>query len=220
MTDVDVTTAGQGSYEVKQGDCLLSIASRTGLFWKSIWDDPANAELKRVRQDPTVLLPGDRLSIRPIRPREKECETDRRHEFVRKGAAAKLRLRLQEDGKPVKRQPYVLEVGSRIHHGTTDADGMIEISIPSNASSGQLIVGVAPRLRKYRLNLGHLDPVEGARGLQSRLAHLGYGPGQVDNRMGENTHDALRRFQRENNLEQTGALDSNTKERLKGFHGS
>jgi len=220
MMQIDESTPSPKIYEVKQGDCLLSIAALTGRFWKSIWEDPANAELKDMRKDPTVLLPGDRLSIRPVRPRDEQCETDRRHQFVRKGIPAKLRLRLHEDGEPLKRQPFRLEVGSKIHSGTTDGEGMIEVSIPPKAISGTLTVGVPPRVRRYRLNLGHLDPVDEVRGLQSRLANLGYGPGPVDNRMGDNTVDAVRRFQLANRLQDTGQLDGDAKEQLKGFHGS
>ncbi len=98
---------GSGDYFVRDGDCLSSIACDHGHRWETIWDDPVNHSLKRIRLDPNVLLEGDRLSVMPIRSRQVSRATDQRHRFVYRMGPAKLRLRLIEErpaAEPSRRQ--------------------------------------------------------------------------------------------------------------------
>ena len=214
------TQENQDEYQIEQGDCLLSIACRTGHAWQTLWDHSGNAQLRRLRKDPTVLLPGDRLKIPPLREKWEDCAIDKRHTFVRSGVPAKLRLRLFEDDTPLKGQPFTLEVGGKIQRGEIDSRGRIEVFIPLDAAGGTVTVGEPPHIRKYQLDFGHLDPVETVSGAQARLANLGYDPGPVDGLLGENTIEAIRRFQLAHELEETGELDAQTQQTLKSAHGS
>jgi N-acetylmuramoyl-L-alanine amidase len=47
------------NHNVVQGDCVLSIAEQYGFFWETVWNHPSNAELKKKREDPAILYPGD-----------------------------------------------------------------------------------------------------------------------------------------------------------------
>jgi hypothetical protein len=91
---------GEGDYIVEQGDCFLSIAQRSGHFWETIWKDPANSKLRSERKDPTILLEGDRLTIPPLAVGQTACQTEKRHQFTRRGTPAKLKLRILEDPLP------------------------------------------------------------------------------------------------------------------------
>lgn len=50
--------------------------------------------------------------------------------------------------------------------------------------------------------------------IQKRLLELGYDPGPADGLMGAKTKDAIKSFQRDNSLEETGVVDEKTKEKL------
>jgi N-acetylmuramoyl-L-alanine amidase len=90
---------GQGDYVVSSGDCMSSIAKAHGHFWETLWNHPDNADLKAARRDPNILLPGDRVSVPPIRQRDEGRPTDQRHTFCRRGEPSKFRLRLIEPKK-------------------------------------------------------------------------------------------------------------------------
>lgn len=211
---------GSGAYVVRQGDALESIALRAGLFWKTIWDAPENAELRRARHDPHVLLPGDRLHIPELRRREESGATETRHRFVRKGVPSKLHLVLQdEDGEPRADEPYTLVIdGETTYEGRTDGQGVIDHPIPPGARSGVLRVGDPPE--EYPLRLAHLDPIDSVLGQQARLANLGLYSGRLDGRRGPGLSSALRLFQEREGLDVTGEPDAATRDKLREVHGS
>jgi hypothetical protein len=210
---------GQGDYVVKQGDCTSSIAKETGYFWETIWNDPANAELKAVRKNPNVLLPGDRVTIPEKQVKKEPGETEMRHRFVRKGEPAFLRLRLLEDDIPLANLPYTLTIGDAVCRGTTDAEGKIDFSIPGNAETACLELGSGDNLRVYQLRLGYIDPEDALTGIQHRLNNLGFGCGEADGVLSPRARAALKRYQAKHRLTQSGIPDAATKEHLRAEHG-
>jgi N-acetylmuramoyl-L-alanine amidase len=213
---------GQGERVVRQGECISSIARDTGHFWQRIWDHAANAELKETRQNPNVLLPGDQVEVPELEPKQESGESEMRHRFVRRGEPSMLRLRLMRNDEARANQPYVLEFDGQRREGTTDADGKLDEPIPGNARQVRLSVGRSDASDRevYELELGQLDPVDSAGGIQARLAHLGFDVGRVDGVLGERTRAALREFQQRENLDQTGEADQQTRDRLRDVHGS
>lgn len=217
--DTSTGPVGQGDYVVRDGDCISSIALDRGHFWETIWDDSANSGLREVRQDPNVILPGDRLTILEIRPKVVSKETEMRHRFVRRGEPARMRLRvLQENDEPRANQPYTLEIDGETHEGTTDPNGQLEVPIPATAQRGTLTIG--PDNVEFKLALGRVDPITELSGVQGRLNNLGYNVGATDGQLGPKTRAALKYFQRRNKLEPTGRPDEATKNKLREQHGS
>jgi hypothetical protein len=243
MADPDQqATVGEGGYEVQEGDCLLNIAQRSGHLWQTIWNFPANADLKTKRGDPNILLPGDHLTIPPIAIKQEPKPTEQRHKFVLHGAPAKLRIRVmieddddtssgapspgsqpsantpKPEPKPRSNQPYTLDIDGKLYTGNTDGDGYIEVSIPPQASQGTLTVG--PDNMTVKLVLGGLDPVDTLSGVQGRLNNLGFNAGPVTGKINNRTRAAIQMFQMQYALEATGDLDDITRQQLKSVHGS
>ena len=50
-------------YVIRQGDYLLSLAQQFGFDADTVWNDPANAALRKLRADPNFLWPTDILQI-------------------------------------------------------------------------------------------------------------------------------------------------------------
>jgi len=205
---------GQGDYVVKQGDCISSIAKDTGHFWETIWNDPANAELKEVRKNPNVLLAHDRLTLPDKEQKQETGQTEMRHRFCRRGEPSWLRLRLTECGEPRANQDYALIIDGKERTGTTDVRGRLNEAIPGNARTAILRIGK----EEYRLKLGSVDPITEIKGVQTRLNNLGFNCGPVDGILGPKTRGALKAFQRRMELPVSGKIDDATRKALEDEH--
>lgn len=201
---------GAGDHVVRLGECVHSIAYEAGFFWQTVWDDPANQELKRVRKDPAVLLAGDRVTIPPMRRKDESCPAEQRHRFRQKGYPKILRIQITFLERPVANEAYTLEIDGRATTGSTDAGGWLIRGIPPNARRGLLTI----QRRRYTLNLGHLGPVEELIGVQARLRTLGLYMGAVDGAHNDATVAAIREFQKSRGLEPTGQPDEPTRRQL------
>jgi hypothetical protein len=211
---------GQGQYLVEQGDCISSIAAATGHFWQTIWDDPANSELRRVRQNPNVLMPYDRVTIPEIRPREENCATEKTHRFRRKGEPSRLRMRFLFRGEPRSNQPYRIEIdGGPIKKGRLDGDGLLDIGIPGTSRQACVIVGEGNDVERYIFRLGGVDPIDTISGVQQRLQNLGYTCPR-DGLLDDGTRAAIRDFQKDREIEASGEPNDATCRALVDAHQS
>jgi N-acetylmuramoyl-L-alanine amidase len=211
---------GQGERTLRQGECIASLAHESGHLWDTIWKHAANSELRDVRKDPYVLLPGDRVTIPPIRRKSEGGQTEMRHRFRKKGQPEQFRVRVLEDDEPRRNEPYRLAIdGGEPTQGTTDAEGQVIKVIPADARKAVLAVGEGKAERVYEFALGGLDPLSETSGVQGRLAALGFDCGPVDGKLGPRTRDALREYQRSRKLRPTGVPDDATRARLKEDYG-
>jgi N-acetylmuramoyl-L-alanine amidase len=218
--ELSVHPVGQGEYLVKEGDDISSISVEKGFFWKTIWDDPGNQELKQERVDPNALFPGDRVTIPALKRKEESGATEMRHRFKRKGEPSKLRMKVMEEREPRKNEKYTLEVdGGPPNEGVTDADGKLEINIPGNARKGILKVGEGDKQLVYSLDLGCIYTIDSMAGIQQRLRNLEYYKGAVDGKRNPQTREALKKFQAKQGLPVNGKPDQATRDKLEEMHG-
>jgi len=211
-------------HKVKKGECLSSIAAGAGFDWNTIWLHPRNESLRRDRVDPNVLFAGDNVFIPDKSSRKVSAATDQKHTYVKKSVPAKLRLQLlDEEREPLRHVEYELDLGGILHRRRADGDGRIEHDIPPNLAEARLRVLDVDgdgREELYQLALGNLDPVAETIGVQQRLTNLGFVCGVEDGELGERTADALKLFQQEVGLPESGELDDATKQELVERHGS
>jgi N-acetylmuramoyl-L-alanine amidase len=191
-----------------------------GLLPATIWDDPANSDLRKRRKNPNALLAGDVLVIPDLRSRQEQAATEKRHSFRRKAVPDQLSLVLRdEEGKPRKDLPYTAVIDGRSRDGKTDGNGALKVPIPANARSGRLLLG-ADRAEVHELWLGAIDPIETLSGARQRLANLGYDVDDGDGEPDPTTEEALRAFQADQGLEATGKYDQATRDKLEQAYGS
>lgn len=211
-------------YIVKQGDHLSSVAKEFGFSnYQTIWNDPANADLKKLRQNPNILFPGDSLFIPDHQQRSESCGTDQLHKFQAIRSKVKLRLVLEDlyEG-PIANARCLLGIGDDFSNVTTDETGKIEQDIPPDARDVLLIVQDSEtpfRNTKIPIRIGYMDPVEQLSGQKARLNNLGYFAGDPSALADEDFKSAVEEFQCENNLKVDGICGPQTQASLKNVHG-
>src|SRR5688572_3157893 len=97
---------------VQQGECLSTIAKRYGFpDYRTVYEHPDNAELRRKRPNPNLLFPGDVVAIPEPKVRTAAVATGQVHRFQVTLPKKELHLQLKDhEGKPIANEPYVLEV--------------------------------------------------------------------------------------------------------------
>lgn len=197
--------------KVGMGETTSSLAKKKGFFWRTIWDHAENAALKAKRKDPNVLMETDDIFIPEREIKKVSKGTEQEHVFKRKGEPSKLKIRMLKLGKPRDNEDYVLDVDGKQTNGKTDGDGKLEHFIPGDAKSGKLLFKGGTEV--HHLDLGYLDPVDTITGVQQRLNNLDYKCGEAG-KMDEKTKAALKKFQVEHDLKDTGEADAATKAKL------
>jgi N-acetylmuramoyl-L-alanine amidase len=211
-------------YTVKQGEHLSRLAHQYGFSdYCTIWNHPQNAELKRKRNNPNVLYPGDTLFIPDRELREEVRPTDQCHRFVLSRPQLKLRLVLEDQyEKPIANAACMLAINADFRNITTDGYGKIEQDIPADAENAMLIImdsQTAFDSIQIPILIGHLDPVEEFSGQWGRLTNLGYLTGPPVEERSEDFRSAVEEFQCEHGLTVDGRCGLKTQAKLKQVHG-
>jgi N-acetylmuramoyl-L-alanine amidase len=211
-------------HTVKQGEHISRIAEQYGFrTHQVIWDHPANAELKKKRQNPNVLYPGDQIQIPDKEAKRESKPTGQRHRFQLKGEEITLRLVVEDiHGKPIANADCELRVEGKVYQLKSDANGRIEQQVPASSEKGELAVKNAEtpwKEQTINLQIGHLDPVEELSGQVGRLNNLGYYAGGVDPLDELLLQSAVEEFQCDYGLAVDGECGPDTQKKLLEVHG-
>ncbi|MEW5977116.1 MAG: peptidoglycan-binding protein [Acidobacteriota bacterium] len=211
-------------HTVTQGEHLSGIAAKYGFSnFLTVWDHPSNAELRKNRQNPNVLFPGDVVFIPTKESKEISGSTEKRHRFGLVRKKITLRLLLEDTyHKPIANTKCELAFDQMVHHLTTDAKGRIELEIPPSVRNAELSLrdATSPLNQKaLKLRIGDLDPVDNKSGQVARLVNLGYYSGPFDPVDERLFLIAVEEFQCEHKLPVDGKCGPVTQAKLKEVHG-
>lgn len=182
-----------------------------------------NAALRKKRDNPHVLFPGDELFIPDKEERQEAGTTETIHRFRLRAQPLTLRLALKDfDHQPLANIPCELHVEGAVHQLTTDSAGRIQQPISTKAESAVLVFKdpLVPFPLGIPLKIGHLDPVEELSGQEGRLNNLGYHAGALDDPIDDRFRFAVQEFQCDHGLQVDGLCGPHTQAKLKDVHGS
>lgn len=204
-------------HTVRQGEHLAALALRYGFAsHETVWNAPENAPLRALRADPSLLLPGDVVTIPDRDTRTRPVATRAKHRFVVATDALELRLHLEDPrGKPAGQRPCTLTVDGREHALETDGDGLVTVTVARDAQRATLVVDEVT----YELHVGALDPYDTPSGARGRLANLGYYPAEPDDDDPALLRLAIELFQRDQKLAVDGELSPSVHSALRDAHG-
>jgi Putative peptidoglycan binding domain len=215
-------------HTVAQGEYLVAIARTYGFAkYTVIWDHPKNSDLKKRRQNPNVIFPGDQLFIPDKVTKKEPRPTGQLHRFVLETVGLKLRIVLEDlYEKPIADARCELRIDGQRFPLLTDGKGKIEKDIKPTARTGSLVVQdtqTPANRREIPIKIGHLDPVDEVSGQKARLNNLGYfaGPfnGNSDDASEARFLSAVEEFQCDHGLSVDGRCGPITQAKLKQVHG-
>jgi hypothetical protein len=207
-------------YVVRDGDHLSVIAHKLGFDADTVWNDPKNADLKKLRGSPNILCAGDVVYVPDPKPKDWSTLTiGTLNPFVSPVPTVQLSLGFSQNGKALINAKCIIHGLAEPNQFSTDAAGRLSVSIPVTLQTVSVEFPDIPMVR--RVKIGHLDPVGEPTGVLQRLQNLGY----VSPRTRVDPNDAatlagpLAAFQRAAALTVTGALDDDTRGALQKAHG-
>lgn len=205
-------------HKVVQGEYLSMIASKYGFSsYRTLWCHPGNADLKKLRKNPNILFPGDRVFIPDHEERSESRPTDQKHTFVVKSDTLMLRLVVKDEhDELLANTPCRFLVELEECADKTDGSGMVETRVSHTAQSGTLIINGV----ELPLKIGHLDPIEERSGQAARLNNLGYRASPPDSFDEAAFRSAVEEFQCDHpHLKVDGVCEEKTRAKLLEVHG-
>jgi hypothetical protein len=209
---------------VKQGEYLSGLARQYGFSsYRTLWFHPENAELRKKRQNPNILFPGDSLFIPEIENKRTDGVTEKCHVFQKSGDRLKLRLMLKDIyNGPLADARCELRLGNDGLPGQSHSNGRLDQEIPITCETASLLLGGKKdplENRVTEIKIGHLDPVEEMSGQAARLQNLGYYRTSVEEIDKMEFRYAVEEFQCDHGLVVDGKCGPQTQARLKSEHG-
>jgi len=209
---------------VQQGEHLSQIAEKYGFRdYKIVWNHPSNADLKKLRQSPNVLMPGDTVHIPDKTQRQESCSTEKMHRFKLADCRLFLHLAIKDfDDQPLANTKCDLQIDGKSTSVTTGPDGHLKVPISPLTKEATLTFHdpLVPFDVSVPIKIGHLNPVEELSGQKARLSNLGYITRPLEEVDKATLERAVQEFQCDFGLPVNGICDAATRTKLKKLHGS
>jgi hypothetical protein len=158
-------------FVIRQGDYVLSLAHEFGFDADTVWKDPKNADVAKLR-DPNILYPGDILYIPDQVDKQPDCKnltTGAMNPFVSVAPPTPVRITFKDPD--LASQPCTIaELPDLTSLATTDK-GLLEFTAPVTLNTATVSFTAVPAT--FSCRVGHLDPIETASGVFQRLQNLG-----------------------------------------------
>jgi len=207
-------------HEVKQGECIETIAHRAGLPWEVVWNHPSNASLKSLRKNPNVLSPGDVVNIPDMSAQPFSIETGKTHTFaLARAETTRIDVVFAYAGKPRANEDCIVKVpGLDDISATTKDDGRLALDLP--AETKRVTVCMKSDGLTFEFDLGYIDPIVTIAGVQGRLRALGYSCGRDSGVLGMATRQAIFRFRKDQGLAASTELNDELRAKLEEAFGA
>ncbi|MCP3940950.1 MAG: peptidoglycan-binding protein [Desulfobacteraceae bacterium] len=210
------------TYKIKKdNECILTIAEKHKFKkWEKIYDHPKNEFLKTThRKDPMCLKKGDEIYIPPKEQKKEACQIYKINKYVVPVLKSYFSIQLRDHRDQILAGVnYKLEIENKEFTGQSTQEGVVEEEISLKDEFGYLTIwpfkDFPEKEIRWRVKLGHLDPVNTTTGQQGRLNNLGSQVGFIDNEKGPVTDQAIKKFQQKNNLTVSGEANPDTQEKL------
>jgi hypothetical protein len=210
---------------VKDGEHLPGIAAMYGFSsYKSVWEHPENAELKKERKNPNILNPGDKVFIPDKEIKEETRPADAKHLFEADTELLVLRVKVLDLLDRPRGEPCTLSTDSANFSLFEVNDHILAGTISSDAEKGELFFPIADQSDvKIPVFIGGLNPIKEVTGQQQRLNNLGYFAG-FDEHSTAQLKFAIEEFQCDHLKEckltkPTGDMDDHTRDALEKAYG-
>jgi hypothetical protein len=164
-------------YVVKQGDFLALLAHQHGFDPDVVWNDPANEDLRNLRENPNVLFPTDILYIPPPQdPVTHSLTTGTTNTFQSSTPTVPVEIRFTDSdlASQAFTSPEIPELTGK----STGSDGTAKFDVPIDVDTFTVVFTSSGA--SFGFCLGHLDPVDQTSGMFQRLQNLGYIPREAD----------------------------------------
>jgi hypothetical protein len=211
-------------HTVEQGEFLALIARNYGFArLETIWNHENNADLRTLRENPNILLPGDQVFIPDKTGKRVEIKTAQSTKFQVIVDKLLLRLVLEEQfGGPLSGAECEVRVDGSVRKSTTDDKGVLEATVPATVQDIEVIIkekGAPLEGVSIPVRVGHLDPVAEPTGQAARLNNLGYFAGPIEAIDAGLLASAVEEFQCDNGLTVDGKCGPLTLAKLRKAHG-
>jgi hypothetical protein len=159
-------------YVIRQGDYLLSLAHKFGFDADTVWNHPANAELKKLRSDHNILWSTDVLYIpdQDGEPNWMELTPGTTNKFVSDALSVTITGTFADEN--LASQAFTIQELPDLNRPPTDANGKLTFDAPVTLKTATVVFADAGQT--FVLKIGHLDPIGTLSGVIQRLQNLGY----------------------------------------------